>query len=102
MIYINNLHCNIIKFVSLFCTITNNPKNYIKVNTLILLFKIFVIFYNLKLWDWFTQKEFVHNYDLLIEQKFQIYFSKYLKANNLIIINNKKYFIKVKWKLFIF
>lgn len=98
MIYINNLNYSIKKFIELFCVITDNPKDYIKSSTLILLFKIFVIVYYLKFSDWFTQAEFVHNYDLLIEQNFQIYFNKCLKSNNLIINKNNKYFIKVKWK----
>ena len=102
MIYINNLNYNIKIFIELFFVITDNSNNYIKSSTLILLFKIFVVVYNLKFYDWFTKTEFVHNYDFLIEQNFQIYFKKCLKSNNLIIINNNKYFIKIKWRFLFF
>jgi len=98
MIYIDNLNYNIKVFVTTFCVVTNNPKNYIKVSTLIFFFKIFVIFYKYNFMSWFTQAEFVHHYDLLIEQSFHTYFLKLLQVNNLISIKNDKYFIKIKWK----
>lgn len=100
MIYLNNLNINVKLFANKFLKITNNSNNYIKVSTLIFLFKIFVICQKYNFIDWITRAEEIHYYDLLIEQCFQTYFGLILKENNLIVKKKNKYFIKVKWKFF--